>query len=48
VAAAYLLRAAPTIRRHFMSDGERMTAPLYDASVPVIRQMLGGLAELLR
>jgi hypothetical protein len=31
-----------------MSDGERMTAPLYDASVPVIRQMLSVLAELLR
>jgi len=31
-----------------MSDGERMTAPLYDASVPVVRQMLGVLAELLR
>ena len=31
-----------------MSEGERMTAPLYDASVPVFRQMLGVLAELLR
>jgi len=31
-----------------MSEGERMTAPLYEASVPVIRQMLGVLAELLR
>jgi hypothetical protein len=31
-----------------MSEGQRMTAPLYDASIPVIRQMLGVLAELLR
>jgi uncharacterized protein len=31
-----------------MSDDERTTAPLYDASVPVFRQMLGVLAELLR
>jgi uncharacterized protein len=31
-----------------MSDGERMTAPLYDAWVPVVRQMLGVLPELLR
>ncbi len=31
-----------------MSDGERMSAPLYEASVAVFRQYLGVLAELLR
>jgi uncharacterized protein len=31
-----------------MSEDQRMSAPLYDASVPVIRQMLGVLVELLR
>lgn len=31
-----------------MLEGERMTALLYDASVPVFRQMLGVLADLLR
>ena len=31
-----------------MSDGEQMAAPLYEASVPVFRQYLGVLAELLR
>ncbi|MGH9666386.1 MAG: DUF1993 family protein, partial [Bryobacteraceae bacterium] len=31
-----------------MPEDERMTAPFYDASVPVFRQQLGVLAELLR